>query len=327
MTANVESKVRKAHYFIAPWYSDSAKAAPMTVEQEKAWYDKFEADFQSLQRNREKVDLETLRTKYAKGYNRLIADLSAGVETLLEWHIRFLVVKCLPLHPLDRDGAERFAQRTNGIIREEIAPGRLLEQAKAALIDELDMEKCWELVWRIYDRIEKEAFYPYWMRHCYRRDGRIYNDILGKYWRPLQRDGQSDASERWTNADGTLHGIWYHNGRYFHPFNFPPKENAPWESAAVAETPRCKGCGAPILWYRTAAGKLMPCDPDPVAYWERRGASGKVLSAWTCKQRGEVVSCDFDGTPETASGIGYIPHWATCPKWRDFKKTDGRKIP
>ena len=320
-----ESKVRKAHYFLAPWPSDGVEAAaPMTKEEEKAWYDKFEADFGTLKRNREKVDLETLRTKYAKGYNRLTADLAAGVETLLEWHIRLFVVQGLPMHPLDREGAERFTRRANGIIREETAPGRLLEQAKGVLIDGLDFDECWSRVYQICERIEREAFYPYWMRHCFRRDGRIYNDVLNKWWRPLQWNGKEirDGKAYWTNADGTLYEVIRYNGRHFNNFLLPPKETAPWENAAISEMPRCKGCGAPILWYRTAAGKLMPCDPNPVPYWERAKATGKVLSAWTWadKQRGEVVSCDFDGTPETASGFGYVPHWATCPNWRDFKK-------
>ncbi|MBR4544915.1 MAG: hypothetical protein IKO14_02900 [Oscillibacter sp.] len=315
--ANVESMVRKAHFYIAPWYAEGVTKAPvMTREEKKAWYEKFEADFGSLQRNREKLSVETLQTKYAKSYNRLITDLKAGVDTLLDYHIQTFVVNGLPTHPLDRDGLERFVKRTNGIIREETAPGRLLEQAKAALIDGLDMEKCWELVYRIYERIEQEAFYPYWMRHCFRRNGRVYNDIIDKWWRPVQSDG----SERWTNEDGTLYDVT-HNGRHFHAFNFPPKEAAPWENAAIAEMPRCKGCGAPILWHKTAAGKLMPCDPDPVAYWERPGATGKVLTAWTqYSERGRLASCDFAGTPGTESGIGYVPHWATCPNWRDFKK-------
>ena len=28
----------------------------------------------------------------------------------------------------------------------------------------------------------------------------------------------------------------------------------------------CRGCGAPIVWIRTAAGKSMPCDAEPVLY-------------------------------------------------------------
>lgn len=31
----------------------------------------------------------------------------------------------------------------------------------------------------------------------------------------------------------------------------------------TADTCRKPGCGAPILWARTAAGKAMPVDPEP----------------------------------------------------------------
>ena len=297
--ANVESMVRKAHFYIAPWYAEGVTKAPvMTREEEKAWYEKFEADFGSLQRNREKLSVETLQTKYAKGYNRLIADLKAGVDTLLEYHIQMFVVKSLPLHPLDRDGLERFVKRTNGIIREETAPGRLLEQAKAALIDGLDMEKCWELVYRIYERIEGEAFYPYWTKHTFKRNGRLWNDIYSRWWQPKREN----KSGYWAEPDGSAYS-----------YDFPPKEAAPWEKAVCPEMPCCKGCGAPILWYRTADGKPMPCNPVPITYWKQTEGRKKVLTLG-----GEIVSCEYDGDGDGETG--YIPHWATCPNAKDFRK-------
>ena len=33
----------------------------------------------------------------------------------------------------------------------------------------------------------------------------------------------------------------------------------------------CKGCGRQIDWIRTAAGKLMPIDPEPVVVIEGDG--------------------------------------------------------
>lgn len=35
---------------------------------------------------------------------------------------------------------------------------------------------------------------------------------------------------------------------------------------------KCKGCGREIIWIMTPSGKAMPCDPDEVVYWEKRGA-------------------------------------------------------
>ena len=73
----------------------------------------------------------------------------------------------------------------------------------------------------------------------------------------------------------------------------------------------CRGCGANIVWVKTAAGKNMPCDPWPVPYWERAGATGKVV----LQPSGKVVSCDFELT-----GFGYISHFSTCPQAKGFRR-------
>ena len=35
---------------------------------------------------------------------------------------------------------------------------------------------------------------------------------------------------------------------------------------------------------------------------------------------GEVISCAFDAKPDDMTGIGYIPHWSTCPHANSFRK-------
>ena len=76
----------------------------------------------------------------------------------------------------------------------------------------------------------------------------------------------------------------------------------------------CKGCGAPIVWIRTGAGKSMPCDPEPVVFEKKAGGKGKYVI-----DSGEVVS----GEPVKGTGscVGYVPHWATCPASQKFKKS------
>ena len=86
--------------------------------------------------------------------------------------------------------------------------------------------------------------------------------------------------------------------------------NLPGTRAAV-----CRGCGAPILWITTPGGKSMPCDPKPVVYWRRRGAPEKIVT-----QNGEVVSADLNGMPGLETGVGYVSHFATCPRARDFQR-------
>ena len=78
---------------------------------------------------------------------------------------------------------------------------------------------------------------------------------------------------------------------------------------------RCKGCGRPIRWIETLGGKPIPCDTEPVMYWEKAKGKGKVITP-----NGMTISCVFEGDLQKATGIGYTPHWATCPNYKDFKK-------
>ena len=64
----------------------------------------------------------------------------------------------------------------------------------------------------------------------------------------------------------------------------------------------------------------MPCNAQPVTYKAQSKAKDKIVT-----QNGEVISCII--TPEDinqATGIGYIPHWATCPQAESFKKKGGQ---
>lgn len=71
----------------------------------------------------------------------------------------------------------------------------------------------------------------------------------------------------------------------------------------------CKSCGAPIIWIKTMSGKSMPCDASPLAYW-KTPCGGTVIVT----PNGETLKADLAGSPETATGIGYISHFATCPQ-------------
>ena len=81
---------------------------------------------------------------------------------------------------------------------------------------------------------------------------------------------------------------------------------------------KCRGCGQEIRWIRTAAGKSMPCNPEPVTYWAGSAYRERIVTP-----NGEVTACKLTGNPQEATGIGYTPHWATCPKWENFKKKKG----
>ena len=63
---------------------------------------------------------------------------------------------------------------------------------------------------------------------------------------------------------------------------------------------KCKGCGLDIFWIKTQAGKNMPLDPKPIrVYQQVESLTG--LKSWVFSE-------------------GYIPHWGTCRKAKDFKK-------
>lgn len=78
---------------------------------------------------------------------------------------------------------------------------------------------------------------------------------------------------------------------------------------------KCKGCGQEIIWIMSPAGKVIPCDPEPVIYWQKPKAKGKVVT-----KNGMVISCDFEGDMAKSTGIGYVPHWATCTEPERFRR-------
>lgn len=75
----------------------------------------------------------------------------------------------------------------------------------------------------------------------------------------------------------------------------------------------CRGCGAPIVWIKTKAGKAMPCDPSPIFYKPVPGAKEKIVTL-----KGDVVSAEIIPAAD-AHEAGYRPHWATCPQAGSFK--------
>jgi len=57
----------------------------------------------------------------------------------------------------------------------------------------------------------------------------------------------------------------------------------------------CRGCGQPLKWVDMASGKKMPLDIKPISMVQVKEDIGEAVQVYT-------------------------PHWATCPKAKDFKK-------
>lgn len=51
----------------------------------------------------------------------------------------------------------------------------------------------------------------------------------------------------------------------------------------------------------------MPCDPEPIPYRYQLGARERIVTP-----NGEVLPCELDIDSESADGVGYLPHFATC---------------
>lgn len=77
----------------------------------------------------------------------------------------------------------------------------------------------------------------------------------------------------------------------------------------------CRSCGAPILFKRTSAGKLMPLDRDPTPDGNvMLGFVGGEETAILLTDPGDIAGCAVDGVPL------FMPHFATCPDADRFRK-------
>lgn len=55
---------------------------------------------------------------------------------------------------------------------------------------------------------------------------------------------------------------------------------------------KCRSCGAEIIWIKTARGKAMPCDAEPVVYWQQKSGSKTIVL-----NNGEVIKGSWKGSP------------------------------
>lgn len=78
---------------------------------------------------------------------------------------------------------------------------------------------------------------------------------------------------------------------------------------------KCKSCGADIIWIKTVTGKSMPCNAEAVICWKKPKGKATVITP-----NGETYRADLEGDLDKATGIGYIPHWATCPQAKNFRR-------
>lgn len=89
------------------------------------------------------------------------------------------------------------------------------------------------------------------------------------------------------------------------------------------KTTSCKGCGRPIGFVKTPAGKHLPVNPRPI-YFEP-DPKGDL---WLVNYRGEIVRCYEIQPPGIYDPhtVGYMPHWPTCAAADRFKKQKDEKV-
>lgn len=88
--------------------------------------------------------------------------------------------------------------------------------------------------------------------------------------------------------------------------------------ARLSKTTLCRGCGKPIAFIKTEAGKTMPVDPEPIYFLPEDDYHKFVMMDGTVK-RGRAIEEDETGLKKKAV-IGYRSHFATCPAADDFRR-------
>lgn len=79
----------------------------------------------------------------------------------------------------------------------------------------------------------------------------------------------------------------------------------------------CRGCGATIEWIRMKSGKAMPVDPEPV-FVEEGGSQVFVTDEGDTITGRQVWPTTQEEKARLT--VAYVPHWATCPEARQFRR-------
>jgi len=91
----------------------------------------------------------------------------------------------------------------------------------------------------------------------------------------------------------------------------------PWRNR-----PQCKGCKAIIRWINMESGKAMPVDPEKYTEWLTQEAITTSHRVSVVTPDGKMVTGYIATilTPGASSVEGFRPHWASCPKAKEFGK-------
>lgn len=83
---------------------------------------------------------------------------------------------------------------------------------------------------------------------------------------------------------------------------------------------RCQRCGEFIVFVRTERGKQMPCDQRQRAFIKDPNGKTMIMT-----RAGKLIRCYLTDDVESATGFGYLPHFASCSESRRQRTEKGTK--
>ena len=142
---------------------------------ESTWQ-KFIEKLRIYRKNKENVPLEELRTKYAKGYKKLISDLhEMSAEILGEF-----VIGGMKILPEDQPKVGGEIIKAVSAIVEERKQAGVMDRIEKAIFQNDDAEEMLNIAAReIWIPAWYQVYAPYWISKCKRdADGRIQCELL-----------------------------------------------------------------------------------------------------------------------------------------------------
>ena len=84
----------------------------------------------------------------------------------------------------------------------------------------------------------------------------------------------------------------------------------------------CRGCGKPIMFIKTVAGKSIPVDPIPIYFIPEDEKHSFVMIDGTVKRGSPVEDIVYktENGETSLTEIGYRSHWSTCQAADKFRK-------
>jgi hypothetical protein len=171
------------------------------MEKQLTEFERFDTAYEKLLKNREKIPLKDLETRYKKGYMKLVEELKSFALWFYYYMLEDFKVQCegSPWNATLNRIVERVA-------KEELEPGGSFERACKALITDLNVPKFFKEISVAYQRIDDSAYKKYWVSHCraYRtkRGILIYNFTTKKWWLPYFKTETTIFNEGcWVNSD------------------------------------------------------------------------------------------------------------------------------